>query len=109
MTETPSNDHTSVGDRSQQGAGTRQQEAVVIRFSGDSGDGMQTVGEKFSDSSVLAGNDISTFPDYPAEIRAPAAGRAGSGSVSASWAYFWSWAATHPNHPLPAGTTPGEV
>ncbi|MDA0322269.1 MAG: 2-oxoacid:acceptor oxidoreductase subunit alpha [Verrucomicrobia bacterium] len=46
--------------------------SIVIRFAGDSGDGMQTIGEKFSDSSVLAGNDISTFPDFPAEIRAPA-------------------------------------
>lgn len=46
--------------------------SVVIRFAGDSGDGMQTIGEKFSDSSVLAGNDISTLPDFPAEIRAPA-------------------------------------
>lgn len=45
--------------------------AVVIRFSGDSGDGMQTVGEKFTDNSALLGNDISTYPDFPAEIRAP--------------------------------------
>jgi 2-oxoglutarate ferredoxin oxidoreductase subunit alpha len=45
--------------------------AVVIRFAGDSGDGIQTVGEQFTDSSALAGNDISTFPDFPAEIRAP--------------------------------------
>lgn len=44
---------------------------VVIRFSGDSGDGMQLTGTLFSDSSALIGNDISTFPDYPAEIRAP--------------------------------------
>lgn len=44
---------------------------VVIRFSGDSGDGMQLTGTLFSDSSALTGNDISTFPDYPAEIRAP--------------------------------------
>lgn len=44
---------------------------VVIRFSGDSGDGMQLTGSLFSDSSALTGNDISTFPDYPAEIRAP--------------------------------------
>ncbi len=44
---------------------------VVIRFSGDSGDGMQLTGSLFSDSSALLGNDISTFPDYPAEIRAP--------------------------------------
>ena len=44
---------------------------VVIRFSGDSGDGMQLTGTLFSDASALAGNGISTFPDYPSEIRAP--------------------------------------
>ena len=44
---------------------------VVIRFAGDSGDGMQLVGNQFSNTSALAGNDLSTFPDYPAEIRAP--------------------------------------
>ncbi len=46
-------------------------ESVVIRFSGDSGDGMQLTGTQFSDTSALMGNDISTFPDFPAEIRAP--------------------------------------
>ena len=44
---------------------------VVIRFSGDSGDGMQLTGTLFSDTSALLGNGISTFPDYPSEIRAP--------------------------------------
>lgn len=44
---------------------------VVIRFSGDSGDGMQLTGTLFSNTSALEGNDVSTFPDYPAEIRAP--------------------------------------
>ncbi len=44
---------------------------VVIRFSGDSGDGMQLTGTLFSNTSALFGNDVSTFPDYPAEIRAP--------------------------------------
>ncbi len=44
---------------------------VVIRFSGDSGDGMQLTGTLFADASALYGNEISTFPDYPAEIRAP--------------------------------------
>ena len=44
---------------------------VVIRFAGDSGDGMQLTGTLFADSSALYGNEISTFPDYPAEIRAP--------------------------------------
>lgn len=46
-------------------------EEVAIRFSGDSGDGMQLTGTLFSDATALIGNDISTFPDYPAEIRAP--------------------------------------
>ncbi|MBR6831538.1 MAG: 2-oxoacid:acceptor oxidoreductase family protein, partial [Tidjanibacter sp.] len=44
---------------------------VVIRFSGDSGDGMQLTGTLFSDTAALLGNGISTFPDYPSEIRAP--------------------------------------
>jgi 2-oxoacid:acceptor oxidoreductase, alpha subunit len=46
-------------------------EEVVIRFSGDSGDGMQLTGTIFSDMSAMYGNSVSTFPDYPAEIRAP--------------------------------------
>jgi 2-oxoglutarate ferredoxin oxidoreductase subunit alpha len=44
---------------------------VVIRFAGDSGDGMQLTGSQFSDTSAMLGNDIATFPNYPAEIRAP--------------------------------------
>lgn len=48
-----------------------EKEHVVVRFSGDSGDGMQLTGTLFSDTLALGGNDISTFPDYPAEIRAP--------------------------------------
>ncbi len=44
---------------------------AVIRFAGDSGDGMQLTGSLFSDSTAFAGNDFATFPDYPAEIRAP--------------------------------------
>jgi 2-oxoacid:acceptor oxidoreductase, alpha subunit len=44
---------------------------VVVRFSGDSGDGMQLTGSLFADASALYGNEVSTFPDYPAEIRAP--------------------------------------
>ena len=47
-------------------------DAVVIRFAGDSGDGMQLTGTQFSLEAALAGSDIATFPDYPAEIRAPA-------------------------------------
>ena len=47
-------------------------DAVVIRFAGDSGDGMQLLGDQFTRSSALVGNDIATLPDFPAEIRAPA-------------------------------------
>jgi 2-oxoglutarate ferredoxin oxidoreductase subunit alpha len=50
---------------------------VTIRFAGDSGDGMQLTGTQFCDTSALAGNDISTLPDYPSEIRAPAGTLAG--------------------------------
>ena len=46
-------------------------DAVVVRFAGDSGDGMQLTGGQFTLSSALAGNDFATFPDFPAEIRAP--------------------------------------
>ncbi len=46
--------------------------SVVIRFAGDSGDGMQVAGDRFTNSSAIFGNDLSTFPDFPAEIRAPA-------------------------------------
>lgn len=52
-------------------------ESVIIRFSGDSGDGMQLTGTLFTNASALVGNDISTFPDFPAEIRAPAGTLAG--------------------------------
>ena len=49
----------------------------MIRFAGDSGDGMQLTGDRFTTSSALFGNDLSTLPDYPAEIRAPAGTLAG--------------------------------
>lgn len=48
-----------------------QLEEVVVKFAGDSGDGMQLTGSQFSDTSAFIGNDLSTFPDYPSEIRAP--------------------------------------
>lgn len=50
---------------------------VVIRFAGDSGDGMQLTGTRFTESTAIFGNDLSTLPDYPAEIRAPAGSLAG--------------------------------
>jgi len=55
----------------------RELDRVAIRFAGDSGDGMQLTGTKFTESTALAGNDLSTFPDFPAEIRAPAGTLAG--------------------------------
>ncbi|MAW61331.1 MAG: 2-oxoglutarate ferredoxin oxidoreductase subunit alpha [Planctomycetes bacterium] len=50
---------------------TEKLDEVVIRFAGDSGDGMQLTGNQFTNTSALLGNDLATFPDYPAEIRAP--------------------------------------
>ena len=66
---------------------------VVIRFSGDSGDGMQLTGTLFSDTSALMGNGISTFPDYPAEIRAPQGTVAG---VSGFQVHFGARRVTNP-------------
>ena len=51
---------------------TLEVDSAVVRFCGDSGDGMQLTGNQFTDTSAISGNDISTFPDFPAEIRAPA-------------------------------------
>ncbi len=48
---------------------TQTLSSVTIRFAGDSGDGMQLAGTQFTDTSALVGNDISTLPDFPAEIR----------------------------------------
>ena len=56
---------------------TEQVDEVVIRFAGDSGDGMQLTGGRFTESTAIIGNDISTLPDFPAEIRAPAGSLAG--------------------------------
>ena len=49
-----------------------QLERVIIRFAGDSGDGMQLTGDRFTSETAALGNDLATFPDFPAEIRAPA-------------------------------------
>ena len=50
---------------------------ITVRLCGDSGDGMQLLGTQLTNTSALAGNDIATFPDFPAEIRAPRGTRAG--------------------------------
>ena len=62
-------------------------DSIVVRFAGDSGDGMQLTGANFTDDTALFGNDLSTFPDFPAEIRAPAGSTFG---VSAFQIYFGS-------------------
>ena len=51
--------------------------SVIIRFAGDSGDGIQLAGGRFTLAAAHAGNDLATFPDFPAEIRAPAGSLAG--------------------------------
>jgi 2-oxoglutarate ferredoxin oxidoreductase subunit alpha len=55
----------------------QQFDNVVIRFAGDSGDGMQITGSQFTLTAAVVGNDLSTLPDFPAEIRAPAGTRPG--------------------------------
>jgi 2-oxoglutarate ferredoxin oxidoreductase subunit alpha len=69
---------------------------VVIRFAGDSGDGMQMTGDRFTTQSALLGNDIGTLPDFPAEIRAPQGTLHGVSSFQVHFA----------DHPV---TTPGDV
>ena len=54
-----------------QSIATPPSDSVVVRFAGDSGDGMQLTGGQFTLSTALTGNDLATFPDFPAEIRAP--------------------------------------
>ena len=73
-------------------------ERVTIRFAGDSGDGMQLTGTQFSRTAAVFGNDISTLPDYPAEIRAPAGSLPG---VSGFQMYITRWRS------IPASLTNG--
>jgi 2-oxoglutarate ferredoxin oxidoreductase subunit alpha len=61
---------------------------VVIRFAGDSGDGMQLLGTQFTRTAALAGNDLATLPDYPAEIRAPAGTREGVSGFQLQFASY---------------------
>ncbi|MCY3887115.1 MAG: 2-oxoacid:acceptor oxidoreductase subunit alpha [Chloroflexi bacterium] len=63
----------------------RERDRVTIRFAGDSGDGMQLAGNRFTDSTALFGNDFSTLPDFPAEIRAPAGSLAGVSAFQISF------------------------
>src|SRR3954469_9186233 len=74
---------TATAESGGQQAATPVQEldSVTIRFCGDSGDGMQLAGTQFTNASAILRNDVSTLPDFPAEIRAPAGTRAGVSGV----------------------------
>jgi len=76
--------HTSVTH----GKGFVEIDNVIIRFAGDSGDGIQVTGAMFSDNSAFIGHDISTLPDFPAEIRAPAGTLAGVSSFQLNFSSF---------------------
>src|SRR5947209_18723487 len=84
---------TEEGDEAQTGPGRSSvtkainEEKVIVRFAGDSGDGMQLVGNRFTDATAVVGNDLATLPNFPAEIRAPAGTLAG---VSAFQIHFAS-------------------
>lgn len=69
-----------------QAKSVQQRDSVVIRFAGDSGDGMQLTGMQFTTESAFAGNDIGTLPDFPAEIRAPAGTLAGVSAFQVNFA-----------------------
>ena len=71
-----------------QGADGASLENSIIRFAGDSGDGIQTTGAMFSHDSALMGHDVSTLPDFPAEIRAPAGSEAGVSSFQLNFSAY---------------------
>ena len=81
MTDTP----TSFAEHSED---PEVLDRLIIRFAGDSGDGMQLAGNRFTDASALFGNDLATFPSFPAEIRAPAGTIAGVSSFQVQIADF---------------------
>ena len=78
---------SGIRERSSTSTRTIEKEKLIVRFAGDSGDGMQVVGARFTDATAVAGNDLATLPDFPAEIRAPAGTPAG---VSAFQIHFAS-------------------
>src|SRR5262245_9239704 len=70
-------ERTEQGHGATNGHKVQELDMVAVRFAGDSGDGMQLAGTQFTNASAIFGNDISTLPDFPAEIRAPAGTLAG--------------------------------
>ena len=71
-----------------QDGGIEELDRVTIRFAGDSGDGSQLTGQQFTNTSAIFGNDVSTAPDYPAEIRAPAGSLPGVSSFQVSFSSY---------------------
>ena len=67
---------------------TEELDRVTIRFAGDSGDGMQLAGLQFTNTSAVFGNDVSTIPDFPAEIRAPAGSIPGVSAFQVSFSSY---------------------
>ncbi len=79
--------HTETGVAGEMTKTVEERDRVIIRFAGDSGDGMQLAGSRFTDATAMVGNDLATLPNFPAEIRAPAGTLAG---VSAFQIHFAS-------------------
>ncbi len=77
---------TTSQEPAREASAVRELDRVTIRFAGDSGDGMQLTGTQFTRTAAVFGNDISTFPDYPAEIRAPAGSLPGVSGFQISFA-----------------------
>jgi 2-oxoglutarate ferredoxin oxidoreductase subunit alpha len=73
---------------SEQNGAVQELDRVTIRFAGDSGDGMQLAGLQFTNTSAIFGNDVSTLPDFPAEIRAPAGSLPGVSSFQVSFSSY---------------------
>src|SRR4051794_19147193 len=79
-------DATTAHKVQRNGHRTEKRERVIVRFAGDSGDGMQLAGGRFTDATAAVGNDLATFPNFPAEIRAPAGTLAGVSSFQIHFA-----------------------
>src|SRR4051795_5413792 len=85
----PTTEFPAVTEAAQAGNGhvkVERRERVIVRFAGDSGDGMQLAGGRFTDATAVFGNDLATLPSFPAEIRAPAGSLAGVSSFQIHFA-----------------------
>lgn len=85
----PTTEFPALGEHAAVASGhvkVERRERVIVRFAGDSGDGMQLAGGRFTDATAFAGNDLATLPSFPAEIRAPAGSLAGVSSFQIHFA-----------------------